>query len=337
LYGAININSTLSAFAAVINERTGVTANSYLSRETSDIAGRYRHVVRIDGTHEWGVGGASRTTFLWNSGTGALSLGTAADNALGALSLATLTASGVVTCANATADGHAVNRVTGDARYLTTAQFSTSVTLVSASEVKNYRIARITVPDTAYRYAVIPLAIKAGFAGQDEAILEIEWFRSGSGNGAILVHGHGPRSLRTSSFVRCEESSPNVIDIYVEAQDAITSGLWLYSWGRASRTNATSIDYTGGSWVDSFAPGSGASNGLFQEGGSISVNDVTCGAITSSGGVVSRGLSISENDYIYLKGNSFTDGSIRMYASGDDVFFQRRISGTWTNIFTIEG
>jgi hypothetical protein len=321
LYGAININSTLSAFAAVINERTGVTANSYLSRETSDIAGRYRHVVRIDGTHEWGVGGASRTTFLWNSGTGALSLGTAADNALGALSLATLTASGVVTCANATADGHAVNRVTGDARYgRLVIPNATALSPFDSTNPRYVKLMEVDVPASGFARFDVEICVDNASGFKQNGRLTV----SGDANIAHYQSSGSNVADQDGIWMPSVVFSANKYTIYyrIPASQEVTI---RYSNIANIAGTVSAVNYTAGAWtagtIGSFANLVSHRSAATLSTGPASVN--------------ARGLSITEGDYIYLKGNSDTDGSIRFYASGDDVFFQRRISGTWATPYTI--
>jgi hypothetical protein len=282
---SLTATGTISAFAATICERTGVTANAFLSRETSDIAGRYRHIVRIDGTHEWGIGGATRDTFAWRSGVGELSIGTAANNALGSLSLGALTASGLIT-ANAGIAGTTAT-MTGLVKSGTTTLGNTPpvanndltrkdyVDAIAASpsiprefvklaaytppslSTSHYRVARFTLPNTEPHFIRMTFAVSAQVSGNDEALFDWYWDRDGSGDGSAATAGRNANNF--AGFIRYQETSTNVIDVFVEAVESFAPFTWNY---KLVDLDAGTALLTGGSWVNTAAPGSSSSTGL---------------------------------------------------------------------------
>jgi hypothetical protein len=56
------------------------------------------------------------------------------------------------------------------------------------------------------------------------------------------------------------------------------------------------------------------------------------------GGVRCTTLSVASANYIYMRGNATTDGSVRMSSSADHVvLFESRQSGVWTTIGQVSG
>jgi hypothetical protein len=56
------------------------------------------------------------------------------------------------------------------------------------------------------------------------------------------------------------------------------------------------------------------------------------------GGIACTTLSVASANYIYMRGNATTDGSVRMSSSADHVvLFESRQSGVWTTIGQFSG
>jgi hypothetical protein len=256
-------------------------------RATSDTAASF--AMLANGQQQYGTGSATRDLFTYRSAAGTLAIGTSGSNTAGALQMGALSATtvngttavftGTATVAAATADGHAVNRVTGDARWGRLASANTW------TQTNNFQaVTATTVSGTV-----------GSFSGAMSAL----------GFTAIATSDETAFAAR----VGLDFASNYVLKI---------NGLQEFGPGGLSARDT----FFRRSAVGTMALGTSASN--------------TLGAL-QMGVLSATGVSIPEGGLIYLKGNESTDGSIRMYASGDDVFFQRRISGTWTNIFTIEG